>query len=219
MKITGISVQVRDSNRVNVSVDGKYRFSLDVFQVGDLGLRIGKEYSEEELQALEVESQFGRMYARALEYSMVRPRSVKEMRDYLWRKTLSRKVKTKTGEVVERPGVSQEVTDRVLERLVDRGYVDDEKFTQFWVEYRHARKGTSLRRLKLELAQKGVARETVDRIVSESERNDKSELEKIIAKKQARYPDRQKFIQYLMRQGFSYDDVVSAVDAAESGAA
>lgn len=219
MKITGISVQVRDSNRVNVSVDGKYRFSLDVFQVGDLGLRIGKEYSEEELQALEVESQFGRMYARALEYSMVRPRSIKEMRDYLWRKTLSRKVKTKTGEVVERPGMSQEVTDRVLERLVDRGYVDDEKFTQFWVEYRHARKGTSLRRLKLELAQKGVARETVDRIVSESERNDKSELEKIIARKQARYPDRQKFIQYLMRQGFSYDDVVSAVDAAESGAA
>lgn len=219
MKITGISVQVRDSNRVNVSVDGKYRFSLDVFQVGDLGLRIGKEYSEEELQALEVESQFGRMYARALEYSMVRPRSIKEMRDYLWRKTLSRKVKTKTGEVVERPGMSQEVTDRVLERLVDRGYVDDEKFTQFWVEYRHVRKGTSLRRLKLELAQKGVARETVDRIVSESERNDKSELEKIIARKQARYPDRQKFIQYLMRQGFSYDDVVSAVDAAESGAA
>lgn len=219
MKITGISVQVRDSNRVNVSVDGKYRFSLDVFQVGDLGLRIGKEYSEEELQALEVESQFGRMYARALEYSMVRPRSIKEMRDYLWRKTLSRKVKTKTGEVVERPGVSQEVTGRVLERLVDRGYVDDEKFTQFWVEYRHVRKGTSLRRLKLELAQKGVARETVDRIVSESERNDKSELEKIIARKQARYPDRQKFIQYLMRQGFSYDDVVSAVDAAESGAA
>lgn len=166
-----------------------------------------------------MESQFGRMYARALEYSMVRPRSIKEMRDYLWRKTLSRKVKTKTGEVVERPGMSQEVTDRVLERLVDRGYVDDEKFTQFWVEYRHVRKGTSLRRLKLELAQKGVARETVDRIVSESERNDKSELEKIIAKKQARYPDRQKFIQYLMRQGFSYDDVVSAVDAAESGAA
>ena len=52
MKITNISLQARDKNRVNISVDGKYRFSLDVFQVGELGIKIGREYTDEELTAL-----------------------------------------------------------------------------------------------------------------------------------------------------------------------
>lgn len=80
MRITSISVQARDPNRVNVSIDGKYRFSLDVFQVSELGLKVGTELSEDRVSELEAESQFGKLYARALEYTMIRPRSVKEMR-------------------------------------------------------------------------------------------------------------------------------------------
>ena len=87
MKITAISVQARDKSRVNVSVDGRYRFSLDVLQVAELGIRIGKEYEEAELKALEEESLFGKLYTRALEYCLVRPRSRREVKDYLYRKT------------------------------------------------------------------------------------------------------------------------------------
>ena len=71
MKITDISLQARNPDRVNVSVDGKYRFSLDILQVTELGIKIGREYSEEELVELENESQFGKLYARALEYTMM----------------------------------------------------------------------------------------------------------------------------------------------------
>ena len=63
MKITDISLQARDKNRVNVSVDGTYRFSLDVFQVGELGIKVGREYTDDELTALEDESQFGKLAA------------------------------------------------------------------------------------------------------------------------------------------------------------
>lgn len=213
MKITAISVQARDPNRVNISVDGKYRFSLDVFQVGELGLKVGREVSEEELTELEQESQFGRLYTRALEYCLVRPRSVREMKDYLWRKTRTTKYRSqKTGEMKERAGVSQRVADRVLERLIDKKYLDDEKFARFWVENRFQAKGTSLKRLKLELAQKGVNKEIVEQILDESPRNDEDELQKIIAKKRSRYPDGKKFMQYLARQGFSYDDIKSALE-------
>jgi hypothetical protein len=41
MKITGITAQQRDKNRINVMVDGKYRFSLDILQLGDLGIKVG----------------------------------------------------------------------------------------------------------------------------------------------------------------------------------
>lgn len=212
MRITSISVQARDPNRVNVSIDGKYRFSLDVFQVSELGLKVGTELSEDRVSELEAESQFGKLYARALEYTMIRPRSVKEMRDYLWRKTRPTRYKSRTGELKEREGVSQAIADRVLKRLMDKGYLDDEAFTRFWVENRHVRKGVSVRRLKLELSQKGVDREIVAHMIEASSRNDEDELMKIIAKKRSRYPDKQKLVQYLVRQGFSYDDVTRAVD-------
>ena len=203
MKITDISLQARDKNRVNISVDGKYRLSLDVFQVGELGIKIGREYTDEELAALEVESQFGKLYARAMEYCLTRPRSVKEMRDYLWRKTRPIKKRSpKTGKI----------TERVLARLIEKKYLDDEKFARFWLEHRFLQKGTSVRRLKLELAQKGIERETIERLISENIRSDDEELQKIIAKKRYKYAgDQQKFMAYLARQGFSYDDIKSAL--------
>ena len=46
MKITTISVQKRDNNRVNISVDGKYRFSLDVYQLVELCVKVGRECDE-----------------------------------------------------------------------------------------------------------------------------------------------------------------------------
>lgn len=213
MKITGISVQAKNNDRVNVSVDGKYRFSLDIFQVADLGIRIGKEYTEAELAELENESQFGKLYTRTLEYTMLRPHSAREIRDYLYRKTRSTKYKTRSGEIKDREGVSQDLADRVYRRLLEKGYIDDEKFARYWVENRNQRKGTSRRKLSAELAAKGVARDIIDQYLELSERNDSDELQKIILKKQSRYPDRQRFIAYLARQGFSYDDITSALDS------
>ena len=207
MKITGISIQKKDKNRINVMVDGKYRFSLDVFQLVDLGIKVGGEYTDEQLTNLEQESQFGKVYGRALEYSLMRPHSAREVRDYLYRKT--RPTRTKTGEM--RPGVPPEVTTRVFERLVEKGYVDDEKFARYWVDNRSLRKGASKRKLSSELSAKGVERSIIERLLNESERTDENELQKIIEKKRSKYPDDQKFMMYLARQGFSYDDIKAAL--------
>lgn len=207
MQITAITAQQKDKNRVNVMVDGKYRFSLDVFQYADLGLKVGQEYSDEELTALEQESVFGKVYVRALEYCLMRPHSSREVRDYLYRKT--RDTRTKTGDV--KKGTSPEVTTRVFDRLVEKGYIDDEKFTRYWVENRSLTKGASRRKLQAELRAKGVESTIIERFLSESDRRDDNELQKVIAKKRARYPDKQKLMQYLARQGFSYDDISAAL--------
>jgi len=207
MKITAISVQVRDKNRVNVSVDGKYRLSLDMYQLVELGMKIGKEYTEEEMVTLEEESQFGKLYTRALEYCLMRPHSQRELKDYLYRKT--RDTLSKTGQI--RKGVSVQLTERVFDRLVEKGYIDDEKFAAFWIENRNLRKGSSKRKLSAELSAKGVDRAIIERLLVETDRTDPSELQKIIDKKRSRYDDEQKFMSYLARQGFSYDDIKSAL--------
>lgn len=218
MKITAISAQVRNPDRVNVSVDGKYRFSLDLYQVTDLGIKVGKEYSEQQLQELEEESVFGKLYARTLEYTLMRPHSEKEIRDYLWRKTRTTKVRSRrTGEMKERPGVSQSVADRVLVRLKDKGYVDDEEFARYWYENRSQAKGVSLRKLQNELRAKGVDSSIIERCAAQAERNDHDELRKVIDKKARRYPDEEKLIAYLLRQGFRYDDIRQALADDYSG--
>ena len=212
MKITAITAQQKDKNRVNVMVDGIYRFSLDIFQYADLGIRVGKEYTEQELVELESESQFGKLYARALEYCLMRPHSAKEVRDYLYRKTRDQKVKDRrSGEMRVKPGVSEALTVRVFERLLAKGYVDDAKFTRYWIDNRSLTKGASRRKLQAELQAKGVSRSVIEVYLAESDRSDEDEIQKVIAKKARRYDDPQKLMQYLARQGFSYDQIKEAL--------
>lgn len=193
-------------------VDGKYRFSLDISQVVSLGVKVGGEYSEEELAQIEGESQFGKLYARALEYCLMRPHSSREVRDYLWRKTRTTKYKSrKTGEIKERAGVAPELAERVLEKLVEKGYIDDESFARYWVENRNLTKGTSRRKLEAELRAKGVTGEIIAAQLDATTRTDNDELQKIIAKKRNKYADEQKLMQYLARQGFGYDDIKQAL--------
>lgn len=207
MKITALKIQVRDKDRVNVFIDGKYRFSLDITQVAELGIKNGAEYTEEELVELENESQFGKLYTRSLEYALIRPRSQRELRDYLYRKT--RDTRTKMGDI--KKGVSKELTERVFNRLFEKGYLDDEKFARFWVENRNVRKGSSMRKLQMELRGKGVDSAIIEQVLANTERADSHELQKIIAKKASRYDDIQKLTAYLVRQGFRYDDVKEAL--------
>ena len=212
MKITDISIQARNPNRVNVSVDGKYRFSLDLSQVIDFGIKKNQDIDEDRLFELESESEFGKLYMRALEYALMRPHSSREMRDYLYKKTRASKYKSRsTGEIKDRDGVSPALTERVFDRLLEKGHIDDEKFAKYWVEFRNQTKGSSLRKLTAELRIKGVELQIIESVLGESDRNDEDELAKIIAKKASRYPDQQKFMQYLARQGFSYDSIKTAL--------
>ncbi len=207
MKITALKTQVKNPNRVNVFVDGKYRFSLDALQVLELGVRTGVEYEEQVLHEIEAEGQFSKVYARSLEYALMRPRSRKEIREYLYRKT--RPVRTKTGAM--REGVAPEITARVFDRLIEKNHVNDERFAAFWVENRNVRKGVSAKKLRAELQAKGVEATIIDLALTHTERSDEDELRKVYEKKKARYDDKQKLIAYLARQGFNYDLIRSVM--------
>jgi regulatory protein len=213
MKITDISLQTKNPDRVNISIDGKYALSLSLYQITDLKLKIGSEITADSLAAIEAESQFGKLYSRALEYSLMRPHSVKEVKDYLWRKTRTTKYKSRDGQIKERPGVDQSTADRVLERLISKKYVDDVRFAKYWIENRNQTKGSSMRKLIAELRAKGVSSETIDEAVAGSERSDEEELSKIINKKKRKYDDEQKLIAYLARQGFSFDAIKKALSS------
>ena len=95
--------------------------------------------------------------------------------------------------------------------MIEKKYIDDEKFAKFWVENRNQRKGSSIKKLKSELFSKGVSSDIIEQVLSESNRNDEDEIQKIIAKKAKKYTDEQKLIAYLARQGFSFDEIKKAL--------
>ena len=64
----------------------------------------------------------------------------------------------------------------------------------------------------MELMKKGISREIIDEVLNA--RNDEEEILKIIAKKRTKYTD-EKLIQYLCRQGFSYELVRNLVQTYE----
>lgn len=196
-KVTDIRQAVKNQNRVNVFVNGKYAFSLDLAQLVDLKLKIGKEITEDELAEYKRLSEFGKLYQRTLEWVLTRPRSVKEAEDYLYKKIYEKKLE-------------KNYLNNIIEKLKSRNYLDDEKFAEWYVENRFVKKGVSERRLRMELMKKGIGGEAVEKALRGSGRNDEEEVRKIIAKKRARYDD-EKLIQYLCRQGFSYELVQNLV--------
>ena len=214
--ITNLKQGVKNPNRVNVFVNSKYALSLDVAQVVDLGVKVGLEISEDELVELKNASEYGKLYQRTLEWVLVRPRSVRETRDYL-----SKKLKTSSSDSLlraRRYGAQSlvplpvgrvqssedilELSENIIQKLLDKKYLDDYKFAEWYVENRFVKKGISKKRLKMELMKKGVAREIVDEVIDD--RDDEEEIRKVIAKKRAKYDD-EKLMGYLVRQGFSYD--------------
>lgn len=218
MMITDLKQGVKNPNRVNVFVDGKFAFSLDVAQVVDLKLKIGRMLTKKELAECKKASEFGKLYQRALEWVLTRPRSERELKDYLYRKLR----KSSSGTLHSRPSSRgslaiiapagapipsediSELSREIVQRLISKGYVDDRKFAEFWVENRFVKKGVSRRRLEQELVKKGIDKSIVVEVLSGSERSDEAEIRKMIVKKRGKYDD-EKLVAYLCRQGFSYD--------------
>ena len=193
--ITDIRQGVKNPNRANIFINDKYTFSLDISQVVDFKLKVGLRISEEELAEYKKASEFGKLYQRTLEWVLVRPRSEKELYDYLYKKIYEKKL-------------DKNYINTIIDRLKNKKYVDDVKFARYYVENRFVKKGISRKRLKMELMKKGISKEIIDEAVGA--RDDEEEILKIIAKKRAKY-DNDKLIQYLCRQGFSYQLAQSLV--------
>ena len=190
-KITALKQGLKNPDRVNVFVNDKFSFSLDVSQIVDLKIKVGMVVSAADLAEFRKASEFGKLYQRALEWVLSRPHSERECRDYLRRKVFEKKL-------------DQAYVDRIIEKLRAKRYLDDLKFAEWYVENRFLKKGTSLKRLKMELLKKGISKENIEQVLAESSRNEEEEIKKVILKKRAKYDD-EKLIAYLLRQGFPYD--------------
>ncbi len=196
MRVTDIKQQVKRQDRYSIYVDDKYVFSLGEAELLNTGLRIGKEFTPEELEDLKQRAVLDKAYDRALNLIARRQRSQWELEDYLKRKDYD-----------------PDVVQIILNRLSESGYANDKTFAEAWVSNRRLLKATSKRRLQQELRQKRVADEIIKEILEEDKTDELEVLKDLIARKrkQTRYQDDLKLMQYLVRQGYNYGDIKTAL--------
>ena len=196
MKITNIKQQVKQTDRYSVFVDGKYSFSLSENALLKSGLTSGQELSLAQVDKYKQLSADDKIYSRALRYVAMRPRSTWELATYLRRKD-----------------AAEALTESVVQRLTDLGLLNDASFAVSFVRDRQLLRPTSRRKLILELKKKHIAEEHIQAALAENELSEADSLSQVIDKKrrQTKYQDDDKLMQYLARQGFGYGDIKSAL--------
>lgn len=153
--------------------------------------------------------QFQKFYDRALRFLSFRPRSEKEIVEYL-KRPRGRKKTT----------VEPQTIAKILNKLKEHNFINDEEFTKWWVEQRTGAKPKGFRLIKIELQQKGVNRETIEKILGDydtkivSAEGARRLLVKVLPRysKIPRLERQQKLGQFLLRRGFDWDTVKEAID-------
>ena len=206
MKITALKQQIKNPDRVSIYLDGKYSFSLTLNQVVAEKIKTGLELDDDRLSLLKQKSTDEKLRLKAMIWTLQRPHSVRELRDYLKRVVYSQSRKSQSRRV---EGTDNAIIE-IVEEFVKRGWVDDEVFAKWWVE-RSSRASRSKSHLRSELMQKGVDRDIIGEVLSE--REDDGLLSDLVAKLKlkAKYQDEQKLMRYLVGKGFSYSSVREAL--------
>ena len=197
MKVTAIKQQARQANRYSIFIDGKYTFSLSETALLDSGLTSGQELTKEQIRQYKQISADDKLYNQALRYVAMRPRSQWEVEFYLVRKH-----------------ASPALIELILNKLSNIGLIDDQKFARSFVNDRRLLRPTSRRKMIAELRKKRVASEVIEEALGRDSQDERTALQTIIESKrrQTKYQDNLKLMQYLARQGFSYDDIKSALN-------
>src|SRR4030042_1782744 len=191
--ITGIKQQ-KNKNRINVYLDDKFGFGIDLDNFVLLHLKVDQELTEKEIEEIVKKAEFQKTYDKLLRFAMVRPRSEKEITDYFRRKK-----------------VHESLQEKLLEKIKHLELIDDEKFAKWWVEQRLAFKPKSQRIMIYELRIKGIAKDVIDKVLGETVIDEEKMAQELLEKKAYRWKNfeprlrRQKKSQYLAGKGFSWD--------------
>jgi regulatory protein len=138
-------------------------------------------------------------------YLAIRNRSEKEIRDYLIRKK-----------------AADEIIDEIITRLKKQKFLDDEVFARGWIISRARFRPKGKSAIKFELLKKGVAKEIIEKVMSEKIEDLPDELtqaKNLIGRRIEKLKDapRQEIYNkvgsFLARRGFNWETIKKAIDS------
>ncbi len=131
-------------------------------------------------------------------YLKFRPRTIKETRDYLYKK-------------VRTTHWSHAAADKIIDHLIKLRFLDDKEFIKYLVTSRTRTKVKGVYAIKQELSRYGVEKELIDEYFAKTEINEEGLAEKILSSRWARLkslPKQKRFekaTSLLQRRGFNFE--------------
>ena len=190
----------RNKKRVNVYLDDKFSFGIDLENLVKLGLKIGKEYSEKEIEEVIKKAEFQKTYDKIIRYSTLRPRSKREVEMWL------RKYK-----------VHESLHEELFNKLKRLELLDDVKFATWWIDQRMSFRPRGKRALAAELRQKGINKETIKEVMTKIEIDETKVAKDLLKKyrykweKLPKNEKKKKMSSYLARKGFGWEIIKQVV--------
>ena len=193
-KITEIS-----KSRMQIIVDEEFAFVLYKGELFKYQIHKDEEISEETIAGIKKEVLVKRAKLRAMHLLNAMPRTEQQLREKLAQN--------------EYP---EDVIEEAVSYVKSFGYINDEAYIRNFIISRKNSK--SKREIVMLLGQKGLRGELVDNIVEEmyAEESELSTIKEIMRKKrwnpsEMEEKEKQKMLAYLMRKGFSYEEIRRAL--------
>lgn len=142
-------------------------------------------------------------------YLKFRPRTKKEMQNYLYKK-------------IKKRHFSRDDADRAIADLKEQGLIDDEVFVDWFVEQRARGKPKGGFVLKGELLRLGVAKDLIDRYLEENPLEEETLAFRALKSKRHSFKNlskKERFNKsaaFLSRRGFPFDIIRKTIEKAET---
>lgn len=197
MVVTNIESITKTKYRV--FIDDEFAFVLYKGELFKYQIRKDEEVSEETITRIKNEVLIKRAKLRAMHLLNAMPRTEQQLREKLAQN--------------EYP---EDVIDAAVSYVKSFGYINDEAYVRNFIISK--RNSKSKREIVMLLGQKGLRGEMVDNIVEEmyAEESELSTIKEIMRKKrwnpsEMEEKEKQKMFGYLMRKGFSYEEIRRAI--------
>lgn len=200
-QITAIEPQKRKKERFNIYIDGEFAFGLDAENLAKEKLQAGQKISNDTINQLIVLNEFVKVYDKVLRFLSYRPRSKKEIENYL-----------------KKQQVGSRVSGLVFDKLAKYNYLNDYQFAKWWIasRLRFRPKGKNI--LKAELIKKGISKQIIEQVLEKVSPDLQEEIALAVARKQiTKYKNLKqseilkKLTSFLARRGFNWETISNVI--------
>lgn len=188
--------------KIHLLIDDEYQITTDIDFWAEHYIKDGAEIDEDEWQELVDSINYKKAIDKCYDLLSRRDYSVKELKTKLLRT------------------VDERNADRAIDRMLELGYLDDEKFANTLLKHLVENKNMSKSFIKQEMFKRGISSDIVSNLLEENEIDSVSSIINLVLTK---YKNKlnadngyEKVVSALMRKGFSYYDIKEAFNRIEN---
>lgn len=182
--------------KIHLLLDDEYQITTDIDFWAEHYFKDGTEITQEEWESLTDSIYYKKAVDKCYDLLSRRDHSVKELKTKLLRT------------------IDEKNADKAIEKMLELGYLDDEKYARNLVKYLAQTRNMSKNHIKQEMFKRGIPNEIINSVIEDYEFDNVSCVVDLILTKYRNKLNNEdgnkKVIASLMRKGFSYSDIKNA---------